>query len=324
MTTQAQRPGMSEYDRFGPWIDEITTPDEVPPLYRDFPLDLEATRLVLKVPRDIARRDANPQMDLYDHVLILEASTLTVLSRRIPERVRRAAAVERGYSIVRIALADVVAVRDAVELLAARFTLVVRDGTQFTIAYNGAANAAIARLVEALRESTTMAPPSATGLELARAGARIAVSPAEVTIDSADLILANDFRAVAKTHPGLMAWASHGQRKAAPLTAGSLSMLQRVVHAVEPRVIHGAVVGGSATGLEIVGRREWVAPARFAQHSRSRLLMPLAVIDAVAVAPHPAYDGAARVSLVAGAATLTLVVPTNSDAYGVLASAAAR
>src|SRR5690606_31495032 len=39
-------PGVSEYDRFGPWIDEVATPADVPRLFRDHPVDLDGARLV--------------------------------------------------------------------------------------------------------------------------------------------------------------------------------------------------------------------------------------------------------------------------------------
>ena len=87
MTTET-----TEYARFGPWVDEVTTPDDVPRLYRDHPIDLTSTRLVLKVPRNIARRDAHPGMDLYDHLLVLDDARLTVLSRTVTPARRGACA----------------------------------------------------------------------------------------------------------------------------------------------------------------------------------------------------------------------------------------
>ncbi|BDZ60782.1 hypothetical protein GCM10025873_05730 [Demequina sediminis] len=76
-----ERP-VSEYDRFGPWIDRVETEADVPRLFRPHGVDLAAARLVLKVPRNVARRDASPDMDLYDHLLVLGRDSLTVLSRR--------------------------------------------------------------------------------------------------------------------------------------------------------------------------------------------------------------------------------------------------
>ena len=35
---------VSEYDRFGPWIDKVTVPDNLPRLFRTYPLDSSATR----------------------------------------------------------------------------------------------------------------------------------------------------------------------------------------------------------------------------------------------------------------------------------------
>jgi hypothetical protein len=55
----------------------------VPRLYRDHPLDLDAARLVIMVPRTAARRDPTAGMDLYDHLLALDAEGLLVLSRRL-------------------------------------------------------------------------------------------------------------------------------------------------------------------------------------------------------------------------------------------------
>ncbi len=54
---------VSEYDRFGPWIDEVLDLEDVPALFRDHAIDFDTARLVLKVPREIARRDATADMD---------------------------------------------------------------------------------------------------------------------------------------------------------------------------------------------------------------------------------------------------------------------
>ena len=71
-----------EFDEFGPWILEVERPEDVPRLYRGHPLDLGSAELVLKVPRRIWRRDANPDMDLYDYLIVAGGDSMTVLSRR--------------------------------------------------------------------------------------------------------------------------------------------------------------------------------------------------------------------------------------------------
>src|SRR5512143_3413558 len=124
-TVQTMRAGTSEYDRFGPWIDEVTIPEDVPPLYRDFPLDFQRARLVLKVPRNISRRNATPDMDLYDALLVLDEVGLTVLSRRLESDARRASFV-RGYDVTTVPYSQVVGVLDTVELLQGILTIFMR------------------------------------------------------------------------------------------------------------------------------------------------------------------------------------------------------
>ena len=60
----------------------VTSREEIPPLYRDHGIDPATARLVLKLPRNIARRDATASMDLYDHLVVVDDAALTVLSRR--------------------------------------------------------------------------------------------------------------------------------------------------------------------------------------------------------------------------------------------------
>lgn len=55
----------------------VTSREEIPPLYRGHGFDLARARLVLKLPRNVARRDATPSMDLYDHLVIVDDAALT-------------------------------------------------------------------------------------------------------------------------------------------------------------------------------------------------------------------------------------------------------
>ena len=79
-----------EYDRFGPWVTEISDEDPVPPLFAPYVKDEAAPLLSLKIPRKIERRQANPGMDLYDylvsahedHILILKRDGSSVSSQR--------------------------------------------------------------------------------------------------------------------------------------------------------------------------------------------------------------------------------------------------
>ena len=73
---------VSEYDAFGPWIYEIDEDHPLPPLFAPYVEHPETYRLLFKVPRDIERRKATPDMDLYDYVVGVDDSGIRVCSRR--------------------------------------------------------------------------------------------------------------------------------------------------------------------------------------------------------------------------------------------------
>lgn len=318
-------PGASEFDRFGPWIDEVATPDDVPPLYRDHPLDLPAATLVLKVPRDIPRRDATPDMDLYDHLLVLDAEGLTVLSRRIATAKRRGAPVERGYDVRRVAHGEVAAIRDVVSLLDGRLSIHTLNGAALTLRYNGSARANITRLVTALRGAAGARPASAAGAALlAAAGERAAIGARALDAGQGDVALVNDVREIVRHTPDLVARTCHGRLPLAPRPGGAAGLLRRALHSLSPAMLHGAVIGADDAAVDVVGRQEWVVRGRAPVHSLSRLVLPVGALRRVDVAAHETYPGVAVVRFGAGASTLEIAVPEGSAAHGLLSDAAAR
>ncbi len=321
MSTTA--PGVSEYDRFGPWIDEVRTPDDVPRLFRDHPLDLAAARLVLKVPRNIARRDATPDMDLYDHLLVLDDVGLTVLTRRGAEAVAWRGAVAPGeYDAAIVRAADVVAIRDVVSILDGRLSVHAHDGAVLSVRYNGSGRANVERLVTGLREVAATRPASRVGAALRAAGEAAAAGLGSLDPGSDDLALASDFRDLARQNPGLVAWTCHGRAALAPRAAGVAGVARRVLLGVSPMTLHGAIVAGDGAALEVLGRHDWLVRGRAPVHSSSRLALPLSAPDRVDVVAHPEYRGVAVVRIGAGAATLELAVPEGSAAHCLFAASA--
>lgn len=319
---QTMLPGMSEYDRFGPWIDDVTTLDEVPPLYRDHPLDLQGARLVLKVPRNIARMDATPDMDLYDHLLILDEAGLTVLSRRLTAGARRAH-VTRGYDVTAVPYSDVVAVLDTVDLLDGRLTVFTRDGATLSVRYNGSARENVTRLVSAIRAASAVYPPSPAGRALLQSAARTA-APTVLDPGDSDVVFVNDFNELARHHAGLAALTCHGRMPALPRGGGWAGAVRKVIHFLKPATLHGAIVAGDATTIEIVGRRDWLFRTRTPVYSRSRLVVPLGAVERLDVAPHSRYVGVSVVRFGAGAARVEIAVPDDSAAFRLFTGAASR
>lgn len=70
-----------EYDRFGPWVVEISDEDPPPPLFVPHLTRTDEPLLSVKIPRRIARRDAHPGMDLYDYLVSLYEEELVILER---------------------------------------------------------------------------------------------------------------------------------------------------------------------------------------------------------------------------------------------------
>ena len=73
---------VSEYDAFGPWIYEIDEDHPLPPLFVPYVEHSEAYQMLFKLPRDIERRKATPDMDLYDYVVGVDETGIRIWSRR--------------------------------------------------------------------------------------------------------------------------------------------------------------------------------------------------------------------------------------------------
>ena len=314
-------PRGTEWERFGPWVDEVRTRDDVPRLFREHPLDLEAARLALKVPRNIPRRDATPDMDLYDHLLVVGPSDLTVLSRRGADQGGRGATSPAGYDATTTPLTRVVAVRDDVALLDGMLAVLTDDGDAVTVRYNGSSRAQVARLVDALRPAGTR-EPTPVGRALLEAARRAAAGAGRLDLGRADLALVSDAAEAVRSNPALVVAAGHGRAGLAPLGSGLTGAARRVAHAISPATLHGAVLAVDDVAAEVLGRRSPITRGRGPEHSSSRLVLPLAALDAVQLTPHPRYAATTVVTLAGGAARVELVVPAGSAVERLLAAAA--
>ncbi|WP_121257312.1 hypothetical protein [Nocardioides ferulae] len=310
----------SEYDRFGPWVEEVTTEREVPRLFRVHPLDLGAARLVLKVPRNIARRDATPSMHLYDHLLALESDRLTVLSRPSGPDARGS----RDYEVRHSAYADVVAVLDEVNMLEGHLRVHTSGGEVVAISYNGAANAQPRRLAEELRRLAVAArggvrrsprfAPAASGDRLL----------AQSALGDDDIGVVNAHRVVAEQRPELTILACHRRHALKPGLGGLAGARSRLSHALKPAVLHAGIVAADGDTLELFGRRHEPVRGRMAEYSLSRAVLLTHALDRVEREPHPVYPGATVLTFVSGRSRLRTTVPTGSDAQCVLTGVTAR
>jgi len=309
MVTTAGNARSAEYDAFGPWIDVITDRDDIPRLYRGFPFDLAAAELVLKVPRAISRKDATPSMDLYDHLIVVGAELLTVLSRNPGDDHGS------GFDELTVGFEQLAIVEDGTNLLDGLLTIRTLSGESISFAYNGASEKVVARLVDLLRRREQAAIPALPP------GARLPSLPSAPLpplglddLGRKDAVLVTAFHDLAGREPGLRLLAAHG-RRALAVSGGTLTTLS---HLVKPAVLHGALLCATGTELQLLSRGVWIARGGAPVLSRARTIVPLAKLAEVTSRTHPVYQDVALLTLVVGGSSTEVVVPQASRLATVL------
>ncbi len=295
----------SEYDAFGPWIYQVRSAEEVPRLFRGFELDLESTRLVLKVPREIERRNATPSMDLYDRLLIAGDDGLTVLTR-----------VGSVYSESRIDYSSIVIIEDSVSLLDGRLTVFTSDGRRLVIPYNATSRSLVARLVDLLRvESHANTSGGQRCFDFAALP-----TPGRDELGLDDVSIPSEYRELLRLEPDLEYFGGYGRTRLDPIGG----RLTHALHRLMPAVLHGAIVCGTQDELQLLSRREWLVRSRVPVLSSARTVVRLSTVDSVTAQKHPAYSGADVVTVRAGAALLGLITPPDSIVERTLLSIARK
>lgn len=268
----------AEFDAFGPWIYQVTVPEDVPRLFRPYPLHLDEALVVLKVPRGISRRDADPTMDLYDLLLVAEPSGLTVLTRTegAPGRVT-------PFTTRVIAWPDIYAVEESVDLVDGLLTLLTAQGPVL-IPFNGSSEVEVARLVGLIRSRYA---PEGRPTEDARPAAG-AVGTADVNLPDVELDLQNVHRRLRRDEPGFRCVAV--QHRAA-VHSISPSRLVRAVWNLWPTALQTTLCYTDDRELLVIHRRDGVVRGFKPVYSIARTTFVLdrvtgvAIVDDTVVAP---------------------------------------
>ncbi len=123
---------LREYDRFGPWIDQVRAEIDMPRRFRPWYGELAGATFLLKVPRSLDRAQVRPGMDLYEAVLAIFPDRLCLL------RADAAAVVRSDLTLDRV-----VATNTYTNLLVGRWSLLLADGTSFDVDYNTVSQAVL-------------------------------------------------------------------------------------------------------------------------------------------------------------------------------------
>ncbi len=137
-----------EYDAFGPWIHIVGEAHALPPIFAAECPEADRAKLLIKIPRMIERRNANPDMHLYDSVVGVTDDYILILNRN-------------GDDITRetMAIADIQAIQKTNDLLAGQLQLCAADNV-LTIDYNTVSDNIISRIVTLIRGMWGQQEPS--------------------------------------------------------------------------------------------------------------------------------------------------------------------
>lgn len=172
-----------EYDAFGPWIYEIDEEHEVPKIFRSY-YDGSGSHLILfKVPRNIERRTASPDTDLYDYLVGAYDKYLHILKRtgkKVTER--------------KIYYGDISAVKDIHALLKGVLILFTQNGPA-VIEYNTVSEEIILKLINIIEKKICIDTQSI----------RMESIPVEYSSDEStiDILYFNLFNKLQSVRPGL-------------------------------------------------------------------------------------------------------------------------
>ncbi|PVU82197.1 hypothetical protein DDP54_03330 [Cellulomonas sp. WB94] len=299
----------AEYDAFGPWIMPVTVREEIPPLYRAHGFDLAGARLVLKLPRNVARRDATPSMDLYDHLVIVDDAALTVLSRR-----------PGGYDERVIPHDAICAIDYGTDLLDGWITVqsVGAGGpAALTLSYVGTSQDVVEGLVSLVRSLYRSEPdPDGDGSTGRAAGGAAALPPlGQRDLGDKDIALVTHQLAVLRAEPSMRLLGYHRRQLLAAREGGGL---RRLIRLVRPVVLHAVVVCGDDSELQVLHRRDWVTRGRHPEYSLACTVLLLARVDRAVLADDPRNAGVRVLTLHCGRSALELVVPAGSSTENAL------
>ena len=254
----------AEYDAFGPWIDEIRSPEDVPKLFRDYPLDLSTAVLTIKVPREIERRDATPSMDLYDVVLSLGPEKLTVLTRR-----------GHRYDFRDLPYSEVQGITTIVDLLDGRLVLSAEDGA-INVKYNASSNEIIEHLVALLRERYLTPQPEQGGA--ARPTVRVPDVERELQVLHRRVCQEDRCHTI-------------GVQRRHVVVPLDRSLVGRAVARAWPTTLQSAIFALGPDELQVLHRGRPFHTGFKPVHATARTLLPLARISGVETRPSPLHEG---------------------------------
>lgn len=131
---------LREYDAFGPWLDQVRSPIQMPRVFYRYYPEFRDARFLLKIPRNIDRAAARPGMDLYEAVFAVHEQGVSLLSHDGGRVTRQDAT-----------WSQVVACGTYTNLLLARWSLLLSNGSAIDVDHNSVGSTVMATVTDFVR-----------------------------------------------------------------------------------------------------------------------------------------------------------------------------
>jgi len=283
----------AEYDAFGPWIFPVAAAEQVPRAFRDHPFDFDGAESILKLPRDIARRDATPDMHLYDRMLVVDHAGLTVLTR-----------VGDGFDVATMRAEAIGAIEHSAELLTGALTIHGTDGSRIEIPFNSVSTGLIVGLARRLADLAGAASDDS------RPSDRMQIDALGV----ADVAVAGAYREAAAATRGLRVRAAYGASAPASKESLSVRLIKGRAH------LSAAVICDTPSQLLVLSRRTWLRYRGKPDLSTRQTLIVRSRITGITMHDSPLVRDVTSVTVAFGAGGVVFEVPTPGDAVAALST----
>ena len=261
---------ISEYDAFGPWVYEIDEGHLIPPLFKPyFPSD-KPFEMAFKIPREIERRKATPDMDLYDYVVAAYDEEIVVLSRR-----------DKAVDEVRVRYAEIEGISLYRRLLYGVCVLYLKEG-KAEIPFNVVSIEILMRFIRLIRGKILIAPADCALPQ--------GISDQELS-DILFFNLARDLRDEGEQFVIVTQQPDQAVRYRKP------TLMQRLKQTVRPPHLKSAMHLMNDRELLVIERGTGGDKARDSEHSYEYFYLPLQQIQNIAESEDDLYVGIKKCSV---------------------------
>ena len=266
---------ISEYDAFGPWIYRIDEDHPIPRCFVSHIDDDDEPLFRLKVPKHIERRDATPDMDLYEYLLSVYEDRLELLHLA-----------DEGVWMKKVKYNKITAVSLYRDVLLGRLSVHMQDDT-FTFDFNATSEEIVMEVIsEVRRRYPGKSDKNNGGFDSSK-------------INPEDLFFVNRWNQLKKEEG---AFTNCAYQPPCLLEGDEDSGADKN---------KAANLGGS---LHMQKEREWIILNRLAEYDYEYLFIPRTDSVSFAVGGDTPYQGIGKISITAGSLSRDILYRTDNSA----------